>query len=133
MGSGDRGGNRGGSGDRGGNRVDSGDRGGNRVNTGDSISGSGNRINTGDVNIDRGDWNIDVDNGWGNGNYPVGAGLVLGAAVAGTAMAIGSMYYAVPPGCPVVHTYATPYYHCGGYYYQEQMQGDDVVYVVVEP
>jgi hypothetical protein len=53
--------------------------------------------------------------------------------VAGTAMAVGAMYSSVPYGCPIVHTYATPYYYCGGYYYQEQMQGDDVVYVVVEP
>ena len=80
--------------------------------------------------------NGSVDGGYGNGwggNYPVGAGLVLGAAAVGTAIAMGSMYYAVPPGCPLVHTYATPYYHCGGYYYQQQMQGDDVVYVVVSP
>ena len=106
------------------------------------MENSGNRINTGDINVDRGDWNVDVDGGygccgWGSG---VGAGFVAGAVVGGavaygTAAAItyGSMYYALPPGCPMVHTYATPYYHCGGYYYQEQMQGDDVVYVVVQP
>ena len=55
--------------------------------------------------------------------------LADGAAAIG----YGSMYYALPSGCPMVHTYATPYYYCGGHYYQEQMQGDDVVYVVVEP
>jgi hypothetical protein len=43
------------------------------------------------------------------------------------------MYWALPAGCPMVHTYATPYYYCGGYYYEPQMQGDDVVYIVVDP
>jgi hypothetical protein len=133
-------GNRGGAGDRmnSGGRANSGDRmnSGNRINTGDR--NSGNRINTGDINIDRGDWNIDVDPGygvrpgWGNGGYPIGAGLVMGAAI-GTAIAVGSMYYSVPAGCPIVHTYAVPYYHCGGHYYRQEMQGDDVVYVVVTP
>ena len=99
-------------------------------------------INTGDinidtsVNIDRGDWNVDVDGGrygYGyGGRYPVAAGVAVGAAI-GTAIAVGSMYYSVPPGCPIVHTYAVPYYYCGGYYYQQRMQGDDVVYVVVQP
>ena len=50
-----------------------------------------------------------------------------------SAIAYGSYYHTLPVGCPMVYTYATPYYHCGGYYYQEQMQGDDVVYVVVQP
>ena len=33
----------------------------------------------------------------------------------------------------MVHTYATPYYHCGGVYYAPQMEGDEVVYVTVNP
>ena len=43
------------------------------------------------------------------------------------------MYSAVPAGCPIVHTYATPYYYCGGVYYEQQMEGDEVVYMVVTP
>ncbi|HJW44852.1 MAG TPA: hypothetical protein VJ484_00010 [Lysobacter sp.] len=45
----------------------------------------------------------------------------------------GSYYYAVPAGGPVVYTYARPYYYCGGVYYEQQMQGDTVMYVVVNP
>lgn len=58
--------------------------------------------------------------------------MVAGAAI-GTAIAVGSMYSAVPAGCPIVHTYPRPYYYCGNVYYQQQMQGDTVVYVVVKP
>ena len=110
------------------NRGNSGDRGGNRVNTGDRNT----NIDRGDVNIDRGDVNIDVDPGYGNIRHPVAAGVIVGAAV-GSAIAYGTMYSAVPYGCPIVHTYATPYYYCNDVYYEQQMEGDDVVYVVVDP
>ena len=33
----------------------------------------------------------------------------------------------------MVYTYATPYYHCGGVYYEPRMEADEVVYVVVDP
>ena len=33
----------------------------------------------------------------------------------------------------MVYTYATPYYHCGGYYYEPRMENDEVIYVVVDP
>jgi hypothetical protein len=90
--------------------------------------GSGN-----DIDIDGGDWNIDVDGGccggWGGGWY--GGGFWAGAALG--AITMGAWYSTLPAGCPMVYTYATPYYHCGGYYYAPQMQGDEVVYVVVDP
>ncbi|MBV9994316.1 MAG: hypothetical protein JO127_03790 [Caulobacteraceae bacterium] len=137
------GGNRGNIG--GGNRTDigGGNRGqiggGNRTDIGGGRTnvGSGNRTNVGSGNIGSGNTfnrntNVNVDNGWGGwSDYPVGAGLAIGAtaawAGAATAAAIGSSYYALPPGCPAYGAY----YHCGGVYYQPQYEGDTVVYVTV--
>jgi hypothetical protein len=86
--------------------------------------------------------NVNVDNHYGYGgygcchgwnDYPVGAGLAVGAVAGATAAAIayGSRYYALPSGC-APYPYATlTYYSCGGAYYQPTYQGDTVVYVVV--
>ena len=123
---------------------------GNRVNTGDTNTGNrintGN-INTGDINVDR-DVNVDVDHdGWGNwhdvdieggpGDWEIDVDhyhpVATAAAIATTAAVVGSYYYAVPVGCPIVHTYPQPYYYCNGVYYDRRMQGDSVVYVVVQP
>ena len=49
------------------------------------------------------------------------------------AQPMNAYYYSVPAGCPIVHTYPRPYYYCGGVYYEKQMQGDSVVYVIVHP
>jgi hypothetical protein len=129
----------------GGNRVQGGDRvaqGGNRVNGGNRVQGGdraniGNRVNTGDINVNRnaningGDW----DGGWhGWNDYPVGAGLAIGAAAAVTSAAImGSYHYALPPGCPPYVYGGYTYYGCGGSYYAPQYEGDNVVYVTVPP
>lgn len=138
-----------------GNRASTGNANtGNRVNTGDVSTGNrvntGN-INTGDINIDRnvnvdvdhdgwGGWqdvDIDVDGGPGDWNIDVDVDhyhpIATATAVAMTAGVVGSYYYAVPTGCPVVYTYPHPYYYCNNVYYQKQMQGDTVVYVVVQP
>jgi hypothetical protein len=48
-----------------------------------------------------------------------------------TAAAIGSAYYALPPGCAPYGYYGYSYYNCGGAYYQPQYEGDTVVYVTV--
>jgi hypothetical protein len=73
--------------------------------------------------------NIDVDGGWGGWvDYP----FLAGAAVAWTTAAvIGSMYYALPPGCPPYAYGGYSYYHCGGMYYEPRYEGDTVVYVTV--
>jgi len=99
----------------GGNTVGS----GNRTNTGN--------INTGDINVDN-DWGGDW-NGWGD--YPIGAGLAIGAVAGMTAMAYGSAYYALPGGCSPYPYRTYTYYNCGGAYYQPQYEGDTVVYVTV--
>ena len=128
-----------------GNRVNSGDiNNGNRVNNGNINTGN---INTGDINIDR-DVNVDVDHdGWGNwhdvdieggpGDWEIDVDhyhpIATAAAIATTAAIVGSYYYAVPVGCPLVYTYPQPYYYCGNTYYERRMQGDTVVYVVVSP
>jgi hypothetical protein len=103
----------------GGGNVGSGNRG--------NISNSGNRINTGDINIDN-DWGGDW-NGWGD--YPIGAGLAIGAVAGMTAMAYGSAFYALPGGCSPYPYRTYTYYNCGGAYYQPQYEGDTVVYVTV--
>jgi hypothetical protein len=93
-----------------------------------TISNSGNRINTGDINIDN-DWGGDWD-GWGD--YPLAAGIAIGATAAwASAVAYGSAYYALPPACSPYPYHSYTYYSCGGAYYQPQYEGDTVVYVSV--
>jgi hypothetical protein len=102
---------------------------GNRVNQGGdrgNINNSGNRVNTGDINIDN-DWGGDWD-GWGD--YPIGAGIAIGATAAwATAAMYGSAYYALPSGCSPYPYHTYTYYNCGGAYYQPQYEGDTIVYV----
>jgi hypothetical protein len=89
------------------------------------------------VNIDRGDVNIDVDGGYGNGccraRYPVAAGVAIGAMAGMTAAAVGSYYYGLPSGCAQIMRGGIGYYQCGSAYYQQSMNGDQVVYVSVNP
>ena len=68
-------------------------------------------------------------NGWGD--YPLGAGLAIGAIAGMTAAAIGSAYYALPGGCSPYGYHGYSYYSCGGAWYQPQYEGDTVVYVTV--
>lgn len=100
---------------------------GGNINTGN--------INTGDINIDR-DVHVDVDNDWnGWGGYydhPIAAGVAIGAVAGITAAAIGSRYYALPPGCSPYPYSSLTYYSCGSAWYQPTYQGDTVVYVVVD-
>jgi hypothetical protein len=116
----------GGVGNGGRNQVGSGNRtnvgnGNRQVNGGNrNISGNGNTIN------------IDNDGGWGGwGDYPVGAGLAIGAVAGFTAAAIGSAYYALPHGCAPYPYGGYSYYSCGGAYYEPRYEGDTVVYVTV--
>jgi hypothetical protein len=105
---------------------------GQRPGQGGGINNSGNRINTGDRNT-----NIDIDNDWGGdwngwGDYPLAAGIAIGATAAwATAVAYGSAYYALPPACAPYPYRSYTYYSCGGAYYQPQYEGDTVVYVSV--
>jgi hypothetical protein len=114
------------------------------VNSGNrntNVNNSSRTTNVGsnnNVNIDRGDVNIDVDGGYGccrNGvRYPVAAGMAIGAVAGMTAAAIGSYYYALPPsGCVTVVRAGANYYQCGAAWYQQSMNGDQVVYVSVNP
>jgi hypothetical protein len=78
-----------------------------------------------------------VDNDWGGdwdgwGDYPIGAGIAIGATAAwATAAMYGSAYYALPGGCSPYPYHTYTYYNCGGAYYQPQYEGDTVVYVTV--
>ena len=62
------------------------------------------------------------------GNYPIAAGVAVGAVAGATAAAIGSSYYPLPGGCS---PYYGSYYNCG-VYDQPHYQGTDVTYVVVD-
>ncbi|QSX78794.1 hypothetical protein [Agrilutibacter solisilvae] len=105
---------------------------GNSGNRGDRIDGDHDGWggwHDADIDIEGGpgDWEIDVDV---DHHHPIAAAAVIATGAAALASAY---YYSLPYGCPMVHTYADPYYYCDGIYYAEQMQGDDIVYVIVEP
>jgi hypothetical protein len=140
------GGNRSGRGgdSRGGDRG-GGDRSGSvERNGGDRTRTSGDRTNNigsnNNINIEGRDVNIDVEGGWGGGccwggvRHPIAAGVTIGAIAGMTAAAVGSYYYALPPsGCSVVVMNGVSYHQCGGAYYSEALDGDEVVYVSVNP
>ena len=131
----DRGGGGGRSADRGNSGGRSGDRSSERTRTsGDRTTNIGSNNN---INVDRGDVNIDIDGGY-NGccraRYPIAAGVTIGAIAGATAAAVGSYYYALPAtGCAMVTRGGVGYYQCGSAYYQQSMNGDQVVYVSVNP
>ena len=56
-------------------------------------------------------------------------GRMKSTAAWATAVAYGSAYYALPPGCSPYPYHTYTYYNCGGAYYQPQYEGDTVVYV----
>jgi hypothetical protein len=59
--------------------------------------------------------------------------VAVGAAVAVTAVVVGSIVNTLPPSCvPYVYAGMT-YQQCGGTYYQPQYAGSSVTYVVVNP
>jgi hypothetical protein len=50
-----------------------------------------------------------------------------------SAAVVGSYYAALPSGCTTVVMNGVSYSQCGSVYYQKTWQGNDVVYVVVQP
>ena len=80
-----------------------------------------------DIEID-GDY--DIDDGF---DHPWAAAATIGAMASMTAAAVGSMYYSVPPDCVVVMQGGVQYHQCGSVYYEERYEGDQVVYVAVQP
>jgi hypothetical protein len=85
------------------------------------------------VNINR-NTNINGNGGYGWGghvDYPLAAGLAIGAVAGMTAAAIGSAYYSLPYGCSPYPYGGYSYYSCGGAYYEPRYEGDTVVYVTV--
>jgi hypothetical protein len=84
------------------------------------------------VNVNR-NVNVDVDRGWGGVYRPVGAAVAVGAGVALTAAAIGSIAYSIPPSCVSTTYYGAVYQQCGSTWYQPQYAGTQVSYVVVNP
>jgi hypothetical protein len=130
---GNNGGNANNAGSRNGNNNVSGKNSNNNVNV--------NNKNVNNVNVNK-NVNVNVDNngyhndGWGhydNDYHPIAAGVVVGAVAATTAAVIGSAYSTLPSGCSPVVKNGVQYNYCGSVYYQQTMQGDDVVYVAVNP
>ena len=121
----------------GGNRsasTSSANRSGNRSgNTTNRTNNSNRTTNVGSNN----NVNVDIDGGYGNGccraNYPIAAGVAIGAVAGMTAAAVGSYYYGLPSGCGQIVRGGIGYYQCGSAYYQQSMNGDQVVYVSVNP
>jgi hypothetical protein len=71
---------------------------------------------------------VNIDNGWGGWvDHP----FLAGAAFAWSAALIGSMFYALPAGCPPYYWGGYGYYHCGGAFYEPRYEGDTIVYVTV--
>jgi hypothetical protein len=101
--------------------------------TNDVRSGSVNNVNNvnvnrNDVNVNR-NVNVNVDNGWDRVDHPVAAAAVVGAAIAVTSAAIGSMVATVPAGCVPVNYGGMVYQQCDGTWYQPQ----GTQFVVVNP
>ena len=126
----------GGGGGGGGARAGGGGGGQNaQINNSRADSRTNNVRNTSvnNVNVDR-NVNIDVDggccnNGWDNDYHPVARAAAVGAAVAVTSAAIGSMVYSVPANCVPVNYGGAVYQQCGGTWYAPQ----GAQYVVVAP
>jgi hypothetical protein len=58
--------------------------------------------------------------------------VVGGAAVAATAIAIGTRVTTLPPACTNTVVNGITYYNCNGTYYQPVYDGPNIVYVVVQ-
>jgi hypothetical protein len=85
------------------------------------------------VNVQR-NVNVHVDGGGCSGrcggwDHPVAAAAVVGATVAVTAAAVGSVVATVPPSCVPVNYGGVVYQECGGIWYAPQ--GGQ--YIVVNP
>ena len=119
------GGMRGGGFDRGGGGFD---HGGGDFNHNVNVDHSAN------VNVNR---NVNVNSsyhsGWNGDYHPVATGLAVGAGVALTAAAIGSIAYSLPPSCGMVAVGGVSYQQCGSTWYQPHYVGTQVQYIVVNP
>jgi len=54
-------------------------------------------------------------------------------AAAGTALPLGSVVAALPPGCVSTPVGGVEYYYCGGNFYRATFQGNTLVYVTAQP
>jgi len=64
---------------------------------------------------------------------PVAGAVVVGAAATATALAIGTTVSNQPTGCNEQMVNGLTYLHCDGTWFQPQVQGGSVAYVVVAP
>jgi hypothetical protein len=135
------GGRGGGGGMRGGGGMSRGGGGysGGARNVRSSASGNVNFNGNRNTNINR-NTNVNVNNNINGGccynrnwDHPVAAAAVVGATVAATAAAVGSVAYSIPPTCGTAFVNDVSYYQCGSTWYQPQYVGTDLQYEVVDP
>jgi len=55
------------------------------------------------------------------------------AAVAATAVAVGTVVYSLPPSCPTVIVNGVPFRQCGATWYHPRYAPSGVSYIVVSP
>lgn len=105
-----------------------------RGTTRTNVSGGNVNVNRNtNVNVDRHvDVDVDADRHWDGDDHPVARAAAVGAAVAVTAAAIGSIAYSIPESCVPVDVNGVTYQQCGSTWYQPQYAGDSVQYVVVD-
>jgi len=75
------------------------------------------------------DIDVDVDDHY----HPWATAAAVTTAAVVTGAVIGSMVRSVPPNCNTVVVNGISYSQCGNTWYQPQMQGSSVTYVVVNP
>lgn len=106
----------------------------NSVNNNRNTNVNANRSNNTNVNANR-NVNVNVNGnnnccgGWDNDYHPVAGAMAVGAAVAVTSAAIGSLTQAVPAGCVPINYGGMVYQQCGSTWYQPQ----GAQFVVVNP
>ena len=105
------------------------------INSGHHENRSYRNNNNRNVNINSNrNVNVDVNNrGYHHGccyhddYHPV----AVAAAVAATAIVVGSIVHSLPPSCQTVMSNGFAYQQCGNTWYQPQISGSSTTYIVV--
>jgi len=86
----------------------------------------------GNVNVNRNlnvNRHVDVDIDVDDHRHPLGTA----AAIAATAVVVGTIVRSLPPSCTAVQIDTVVYQQCGTTWYQPQYAGSTVQYVVINP
>ena len=80
-----------------------------------------------DIDFDDSSWTVGKD----GATYGYGGAALVGAAVVGAAIAIGTSVTVLPTACTTYISMGRTYYTCGGVYYQPVYQSGSTTYIVV--